>query len=238
MTNPATESAKKAKPLPLPSAVQTVDPSNTMEGLVGGVAKKRKRSAPAPKAQLVDNSKYVSPYQPANKVESLAPLRAPLNSILAKSPDLDTLLQAEIARGESTGLLEYVQSVKVQKKPRAPVPGDQEVNGKRIQGMSNMGRSNVQLPKAYTSVYSNSKDSQPAASPSAVRPNGAQNMMRGRQRSMSQSASNNATPGLGGVIQEIQGGINHLQEQLNVLQSLLGLEDGQPANAAVSRRNP
>ena len=208
--------------------------------------KRKRRSAPASQAKLVDyDTSYPNTHQPPQNPESSSVTYAPLESPVPSSPDLDTLLQAEIARDESPGLGEYVHQM--EKKQRTQHHHAQDA-GSMVDGSSresqaresshNAGKaeklvvtspqhSHSHPPTMVWSVQPTVKEAQPLLPGNVTRPDWVRGI-KDEQTPVIETLPKAKQRQIYGLISGIQGGIDHLQKQLNLLRTLLGIEFEHP----------
>jgi hypothetical protein len=220
-------------------------------------AKKRKKRSDA-KVQLVTQPNHASLYQ---QVEPHTPV----------SPDMDTLLQAEIARGESAGY-SHIGGEKRQKKqehnvlrdystitqlpPQSKIPsGDtypQQIVSRGWTPANIQPRPQVSLPEPINyiqpapvqqvyqqaiqeqqpsphtlpapaqQVYQETMQQQRPYTP--VRPNSSRESNKEPAVPIIDSMPKSKQRHIFGIVSGLQGGIDHLQKQLNLLKSSLGID--------------
>jgi hypothetical protein len=192
--------------------------------------KRKRRSEPAQTLSTpvhLQTLSYSSPY-------------AQPDQALPTSPDLDTLLQAEIARDQSPERSEYVQPAekKQKKKPRQElVPS--RANEARARGPT------LTTPGLYSNDHGLIIDGQRLAGPVIVQRGWHAQYSNREQQSLtpstpalperSSAAKEASAPIIDtfpkpkqrqiyAIVSGIQGGIDHLQKQLDALKTMLGIE--------------
>jgi hypothetical protein len=220
-------------------------------------AKKRKKRSDA-KVQLVTQPNHASPYQ---QVEPNTPV----------SPDMDTLLQAEIARGEPSGY-SHVSGEKRQRKqehsvlqdyptntqppprtiitsrdkypqeivshgwtpaniqPRPQVSAPEPINYIRPAPAQQLYQHTIQqqqpstpdLPAPIQQVYHQTTQQQRQHTP--VRPSSSRESHREPTVPVIDTMPKSKQRHIYGIVSGLQGGIDHLQKQLNLLKSSLGID--------------
>jgi len=219
------------------------------------ISKKRKRWAPARDHAIVDiinktlgqSSTQLSgaaPWPATNQTlyQSLAQPSATAASPQTASPDMDSLLQAEIAREESTGLLGYVHDMEKKQKRHHNITASPEMSNDRLP-RSNEHSGGKSLVQAYSHMLTRRVASTPLATgPTPPRPlqdpyiqfkhpetltagrGAAHEEDEGQPVPLIDTLPKSKQRQIFGLISGIQGGIDHLQKQLNLLQSALGIE--------------
>lgn len=188
--------------------------------------KRKRRSAPA-KSQLVDDTSYPSTNQPESSSATYAPLESPLPS----SPDLDTLLQAEIARDESSGL-EHVHQMGKKQKTQHHNSHDDVARPDRFVRESKAKEPHHNARITEDLVVTSPRDRDPHPKVWNVQPVAQQDWagsIKDEQNPVIETLSKAKQRQIYGLISGLQGEIDHLQKQLNLLRTLLGIEFDHPA---------
>lgn len=182
-------------------------------------SKKRKRESAPAKAQA----------------SSLSNRNQQLESPQPKSTDMDTLLQAEIARDESSGHSDHAQQrQKTQKQqhnvsnhnpaypygaPKQPPAVTQQYNN--VAGPSILRPTASQPPKQIWPVDTTA-DERPSFTPGSVAPS---NNIKSSSTPIIDALPKAKQRHIYGLVSGLQGGIGHLQKQLNSLKASLGIDD-------------
>lgn len=164
-------------------------------------------------------SSYKSPYGPSSdtaaRAEAYAVAGLSLLSPQTNSPDEESLLQAQIADDESSALLEYVQ-----KKGRKHSNREHFSNSAQqpdVQAVAEATWRNVTVHSGYNTGLSHALPVMATPAP----PDGA---VRDPPVSLIDSLPRAKQQQIYKLLSGIQGGIDHLQKQLTLLQSSLGID--------------